>query len=272
MRKIGVFSIFLVLSLFLMTSVSAQPPFIQTGDFDRGYEISYPKDVIIKKDQDYSFSFHVFNKSNGVQISGSEASCYFYLYNVTGNHILQTEVNHFSNTDIINDWSITILGGNFSFVGNQHYKIQCNSTILGGFNSVGIEVTRTGLELTEGQALLYGFSLLGVLLVFFLSFYFAVSLPWVNRRNEDHKIIAVNKLKYLKLGLIPITYALFNWVLNLILVISDYLDKTQFYGFFEMMFTIITEISWVLAIVWAIIFLVVLKNDSKITKTLKFKP
>jgi len=97
-------------------------------------------------------------------------------------------------------------------------------------------------------------------------------LPWVNRRNEDHKIIAVNKLKYLKLGLIPITYALFNWVLNLILVISDYLDKTQFYGFFEMMFTIITEISWVLAIVWAIIFLVVLKNDSKITKTLKFKP
>ncbi len=133
-------------------------------------------------------------------------------------------------------------------------------------------VNPLGDPITVSTALIYLVTLAGALMVFSLSLYFSIMIPWVNKRGEEGKVISVNKLKYIKLGLMPISYALFNWILNILLLLSRFLENGVINSFFSFMFTIFINLAYPLAIVWGIIFMLAIKNDAKISKTLRFRP
>ncbi|KKK71178.1 hypothetical protein LCGC14_2916540, partial [marine sediment metagenome] len=102
---------------------------------------------------------------------------------------------------------------------------------LDGINTVwnyDFKVNNTGTEQSISDAILYIISFVGLIIVFFLSLYFAISLPYRNIPNDDGQIISVSSLKYLKLMMILISYALFNWVLNLLMALSELLNLTSY--------------------------------------------
>ena len=150
-------------------------------------EIQYPPLITIKQGEDYEFQFHVFNKSNGLSVNNATTFCKFHLYNNTGYELVDEDLIMASN---LIDYQIIIKGGNFSN-GYYSYIVQCNSSILGGFDSVPFEVTSTGTKLTESKSILY----IGLLAILY-SHYFQLSLEW---HNFQHQIKEMKKEGYYQL-------------------------------------------------------------------------
>ena len=131
-----------------------------------GFQIEFPEIVEIKQNTDYSFHFHVFNISNGVSITNTTASCYFHLYNDTGNHIYTESPVAIFDDDF--DWEVNVGGGNFSRQGRYAYIFQCNNSELGGFVSVPLLVSESGQELTELTSINSKDSSAGIAIVIFI--------------------------------------------------------------------------------------------------------
>ncbi len=151
----GILFLFVILSIPL---VVAQPPF-QQDIVISGYEIQIPFQGNIRANQDYTFFFHVFNSSDGLPLIDTEVGCEFNLHNSSSSVIV-------SNLDLDFDsstkaFSIEVKGGNFTVIGDYSYVVHCNSTSLGGVESIGFMVTATGQEQTEAQSIL----ILGLLIL-----------------------------------------------------------------------------------------------------------
>jgi len=177
--KLSNLSFFFFTALFMLSFVSAVPPVTEVGSFPEGFEIKYPNDRNIEQFKDYEFEFHVFNSSNGVPIidTGQDPaiSCYFHLYNKSGNHIAEL----FENTpDHIFDYSFHVDGANFTELGQQSYIIQCNSSTQGGFADVAFEVTTDG---RTRKSILDNSMLLILLIIFVILFVLAYStkIAWL---------------------------------------------------------------------------------------------
>lgn len=261
--------VLLVFLFLLLPMISAEPPF--TEQKGGGLVIEFPKIDILQANISHDFHFNVFNDTNF--ISNSTGQCGFTMIIPNGSVIYKNQkINYFQDSE--NDWQITLLKGNFTIPGQYSYAAECNTTSQIGLISAGFLVTQTGLDPSISEAVIYWLSFFGMLIIFFLSMYFSIVLPYRNTRADDGKIMSVNKLKYAKLGFILMSYALFNWILNLLLGLSTFLSLTMYQGLFSNMFLLFTKMSWPFTIVWAIIFLLTLKNDAKIGQLLKrgFKP
>lgn len=181
--KKGLIFVLIITSFIALFSfiVSAAPPFVQsTQQFNEGYVIKIPQISILKENTNFNFNFHVFNISNGFPINNESTSCAFHLYNKTGNQILEIAVPHSSSPTVNNEWDIDIDGNNFSYVGSYAYTIQCNSTDLGGFESVGIEVTSNGKEINYNY-------LIANLILIFIFIIFSLLLNWDKSKMDDEK-------------------------------------------------------------------------------------
>lgn len=193
--------------LFSFSFISAQPPFLQTSTLYSGYVIEIPQINPLKQNQDFTANFHVFNISNGYPIDNSTTSCSIHLYNSSGGDLFEGNVPH-ANTDVVNEWKITLSGGNFSNIGNHGYIVQCNDSVskLGGFSNVGIEVTPNGFLNNFGYYIIILLLSFGVMLI---GFYI-----------EDHWIVMFGSLGLYFLGI----YTLFFGI-------NGMLDKTYTWGF-----------------------------------------
>lgn len=251
MKKSGI--ILGLLFLFLLSFITAQPPFMQTGAFTEGYSIKVPQEGNVLQSQNYDFAFHVFNISNGIPIDDTSTSCYFHLYNQSGEHILQTDATY-SPSNIDNEWEVFVLGGNFSTPGDYAYIIQCNSTVLGGYESVGFTVTNAKVSISTSEAIIYVLLTLGVFLLFALSLYFMVTTPYGNKVNQKGAVIKITKAKYFKLLLIALTYVFFLWLLNVLIgVSSNFVSLSLYFGFISFIFDILIRLNF---IVFAVIFVI----------------
>ena len=155
----------LIFCLFLLSFVSAQP-FVQDVRLIEGYDIKYPQNGILEINKNYTFFFHVFNMSDGMPVGVTDTNCSFHLYNETGEHAIDFgNIVNDGTHGVINEWGILVTGGNFTKTGDYSYIVQCNSSVLGGYENVGFSVTTTGYEITTGNAILI---FLSVLLFFIL--------------------------------------------------------------------------------------------------------
>jgi len=171
---LGMFLLFLIIPL-----VSAVPPVTTTQQFTTGYEIRIPQDNILKTGQSYSFNIHVYNITNGYPIIKG-ISCYFHLYNSTGNHQL---ILTSSTTDDIFDYEFLVAGGNFTN-GVYYANYQCNSSVLGGYHSEPIFVNPVGRETTTADSIFY----IGLLTLLF-SLLFATFGFLLTSRNINWTIV-----------------------------------------------------------------------------------
>lgn len=209
-------SIMLLLNI-MMISAQILPGSIQKTD--TGYEIQSLDPVSLKQNTSYTFSFHVFNASNGYPLLDNNTRCDFHLYNQSGLVILSK--NQFPRTEVSgvnNEFEIFINEFNTSTLGTYNYIFQCNNSVrsLGGWFSSEYEVTTSGRMLEVQESILhfqYFFLLLIIAIVFLV-------LAFVFNMGEN-KFVSIF---FLSLGIMVIVVN-FGYVLN---VINNYQENFSF--------------------------------------------
>lgn len=261
----------LIIVAGVLPLTSAQPPFLQGEIINEGYSIKVPPFGTVPINQEFTFSFHVFNISNGYPIDNSSTNCYMHSYGRDGEHIFQGKVPHIT-TEINNEWEITLLPGNFSYLGDLGYLIQCNSSTsnLGGEQTVTLLVTQNGYTLESAEIVLYCIVLFVLLFFWSLCVYGSFRIPFQNIKNKDDEIIKVNWKKYLKIFCISFAYVFFVMIVwfvwNLVYAYSEWYTLSNiFHLVYRFMFAV--GIPLVISI-W-IYSLAKLKDDSKINKFVK---
>lgn len=242
--------ILIVALFFVINSAYAAPPFgLGQSAFSEGYNIKVPFKEVFRINEPYDFDIHVFNISNGKPII-SNISCYFHLYNKTGAHLYEG----FDNTASTSfDYSFGLSSTNFSTLGQYYYIVQCNSTVLGGYNGEYIYVTAQGVPYTEVHGIIYSAIMVILVAIFLLIGYIFITIPWGNDRMEG-KVLAVNWSKYFKIFAFVMDYVIligifyFSW--NISYGILEFKEMAQFfYLMFRFMMIMILPVFTVILIV-----------------------
>ena len=131
---------FLFLILLCSSIYAVKPSTPDTFAGSKGLDIKLPPFDIITQDRNFEFEFHVYNLSNGHPITDGIV-CYFHLYNDSGKHIVILQDDTTSHTF---DYSFDIYRGNFTRLGEYAYVVQCNNSVVGGFASVDMHVSKDG--------------------------------------------------------------------------------------------------------------------------------
>lgn len=123
--------ILFLIVITLLPLASSASPFISASD--NGCQITPIVRDTLSVNQAFDFNFHVFNFSNGVPLSNTTLSCYFHLYNQTGDHSYSTTLKNdpYSEHQVINEWAARLSETNFSSSGYYAYLVQCNGTQMG---------------------------------------------------------------------------------------------------------------------------------------------
>lgn len=132
------------------------------------------------------------------------------------------------------------------------------------------KVTKTGIELSSQETNLYILLTIILLILFGISLYFSIAIPFKNNTDEKGFTIRISKAKYIKLLFIGLTYALLVWFLNSLIGLTDnFLFLTLYYGFVSFLFTTLLHMT---IVVFIFIFVVGFYNiikDSNIHKEIK---
>jgi len=161
----NLFKIMLIM-IVMISVVGAAPPFVQESTGTGGLEIKTGFPEVLKQEMAHDFYIHVFNTSDGAFMI-EDTSCYFHVYNTSGQHIFEGNDSTASHTF---DYEFSLDGNNFTKEGIYQYIVQCNDTVgQGGFFASSFIVTPSGKYLEPEDSIVNGF--LGVL-VLGLAFFF----------------------------------------------------------------------------------------------------
>lgn len=264
-------SLFLMLGIFLLfslTFVAAQTD--KAYCTSNGMDVVYKNQPTLKASNDFSFSFHIYNKSNGAPLTNTSSFCALHIYNSSGTHIITNSNLNFGVNSY--DFYLNAEGNNFTNPGEYSFVVACfdNDFTISAECSDAFIVTKTGSNLNSSESLIYIILALGVFLLFALSFYFLISTPYQNDVNEKGAVIKITKLKYVKLGLVLLTWVLFTWLLNILIGLSDnFVSLTMYYGLFGFIFDVMNRLSLPLGIVVLVISLFELVRDANIYGNIK---
>ena len=137
--------------------------------------------------------------------------------------------------------------------------------------NIEFDINKLGEELTTGRAIIYLILTFFIFLLFVFTLYINIILPSGNQKNSKGQITGIIRLKYVKIMLVPVTFALFNWFLNLLLSISNNLvDKFEIYnGMISWLFSVSISLSWPVFVVSLIWVIFVLLRDFKWNEQIK---
>lgn len=267
---------FLVLSLFcliLLMSVglisSKIPSVITTNDY--GLRISYPNSGFLKQNTDLSIRFWVYNITDGKLLTNTTINCTYNLLNVSGTNkwrIASPQIKFGipSNPSACqNCFNLDIIKGNFSYVGYYTYQIRCQGQTIGGYTSGDYILTGTGLDLTEGRAIIYLSMILFLLFFLTLIIICAFKLPSGNDRDESGQLININNLKYLKSVLLFFAYLVLISIFFISSnIVGGYLGETLFFSFLFIFFRILLGLLLPIVVIWFVWIFVNIFQDKKI--------
>lgn len=263
--------IYILLFLFIINislCLAVQPTIlIPISDNALDLRVSMPE--IFKQNEPLNVYIHAFNSSNLMPIT-TGATCYLHIYGYPkGEHIGKFFDNAVSNGF---DYEMEIPSSNLSILGYHQWIVQCNLSNSGGSTYGVIEITKTGNKLEVQESLIYILLSGSIFFLLLVSGYFMFTLPYNNKRNGEFWYIP--RTKYLKLGLILITYALTIWFLNILLGLSNnYLTLTMYYGFISFLFNLLTDLSYILFVIIIVLSAYNLFKDMnlfKLNKSLGF--
>lgn len=134
-----------------------------------GLDIQIPQDNVLVVGQSYDFRFHVFDIATGYPAQ-QPTTCYFYLYNSTGDASYNSTQDYVMDVD---NFNFTVPGDYFKQTGDYYYNINCvwqsESAQLGGFASSKVIVTTTGANDSTSFLLILGLTSLAMLAIAFVS-------------------------------------------------------------------------------------------------------
>lgn len=197
-------------------------------------------------------------------------------YNSTFTNI--TKIQYPNKTSIIVNYAMTRDSfGNYNYTycntSSQGQYIVTTTTDVDGVNinvPYDFIVNQTGTEISTAQSLIYFLALIISFLLLGLSGYFSFSIPFKNSRDDDGRIVSVNKLKYLKMFFIAVTYTI------ILLIVGITRGITANFLYLNGVSEIFTYVYWlmigslfpmiVLLVIGALIFLV---EDKVLNKKIK---
>lgn len=251
MKKVGIILnknknilIFIFLIIFISSLCSA---------------ITYKKDSIIDFKESCTFNGAVCNSS---------ASCNLSIKYPNSTYLIQDELM----TNKLNgDFNYTLYESETGVIG-ENYKWDMYCCQVGFCNEAhGIyNINLLGTELTTQESLIYILLTAGVFLIFGLSFYFAIAIPYSNKKNEKGAIIQITKTKYIKILMIGVTYALFVWFLNLLIGVSNnFTNLTLYYGFISFLFITFINLTLPFSIFLLVLAFFEIIRDSNVMNEIK---
>ena len=246
------FFIFLFLSIFLVSFVYAQqPPSVQTNiNINTGLEIEVTQLGILGNGKNHLFNTHVFNISTQLLVDDTTTQCDFHLFDDEGIHIINREPMTYDSSSLSFEFNVT--SDNFIRNGAYSYLIICNATAIGGFVSVGIEVTETGSILKEGE----GIVLFGIILILILvTIFFLVATIFIE--NPPFKVFLGSLAVLILIGTlgfgVTIMQQLFGTFTNIV----------SSYTLFFRLFMVLLGGAGISLVFFLVVFAMRLFNESK---------
>lgn len=141
----------------MVTSVYSAPPFTETSTSQK-MELAISAFSYFDIEQDFKMHVHVYGET-GKQITPSQANCSMHVYNISGNHILQTNMTADSNGL---EFTSTIGKGNFTYEGEYRAIIWCSNSTDGGFKSETGIGNRGGKEKNPTMYMVIIIAILGI--------------------------------------------------------------------------------------------------------------
>lgn len=130
-------------------------------------------------------------------------------------------------------------------------------------------VTTNGKALTVEESIVYIILTAVILIIFGFSLYFAIAIPFRNEKSSSGYVVQVTKKKYIKLMMIGTSYALFVWVLNLVIGLAyNFVNLTLYYGFVSFLFNIFLNLTFPVFMIIMVIAGVSLIRDFNFKKQL----
>ncbi len=206
-----------------------------------------------------TINFKVPFEVNG-SIASSSATCNISITDPNSNFIKQ---NHSMTNLNAGDFNITLFSNQTGFLGEYDWTAFCCDGVFcaGG---VGIfTVTRTGNQISTGEAIVYLIFLFAIMFAFGLSLFGAIKIPYNNPRGEQGDIISINDLKYVKVFLIVLSYLLLMFIFGVTRAITaNYLFLNGAHKVFNFLFMLMFYFTWPI-IVCSIIFTFILFINGK---------
>ena len=149
-------------------------------------------------DNPYNLTFGCKNEGKALSICSTSASC-----NITINYPNSTLlVDNQRATNLNNGKFVYVLNAQQTAVKGEHLVwVGCSDNNLNNSLSFSYEVNPLGSELTSGSSLVYIALLVGVLVIFSISLFLSITLPFRNNRDELGNITGISASKYFKVGL-----------------------------------------------------------------------
>jgi hypothetical protein len=172
----------------------------------------------IKQNENYTFFWYVQNQTNSAFLNNTGISCALEIYKSSGlNGLHQVSIG--GTFDGVEEYYAFIDKENFTTTGEYIERVKCNSTIYSGIGGIvdnTFIVTPTGELLDQPISNIFIIIILALLLVFGITVYGAIKMPFKNNRNEDDSVISINNLKYLKIVLWFFAYLEFLFIIFII--------------------------------------------------------
>lgn len=157
-KKIGVLVVCVLLLLQINFILAVKPDKIVNIN---GLQLFTPQVNAVKQNTDFKAHIHVVNITNGLNLPNDEVSCYGHLYNSTGHHTMQVNIEKDSNGL---EHELLIDKGNFSINGDYTSYIWCNDSTSGGEVKGFFMVTPNGKEEPSGIVIVF-YSLLFLIII-----------------------------------------------------------------------------------------------------------
>jgi len=162
--KLKIALIFVILIVVIMPMVSAKPPVTTEFVGDRNLVIEANAMPYYKINEGASIFIHVFNKSNGVQLTGADVSCEVELTDGNGTLLLA------GNPTYIDDyWFMSRPANIITERGKYAVMIHCNSSALAGFKTFFFQANGFGDELDIAHSIKFNSAMLLMMILFLLA-------------------------------------------------------------------------------------------------------
>lgn len=157
-----------------------------------------------------------------------------------------------------------------SNLGIYKYCYDCGNPDENTVGCIDFEITPTGFELSTSKGILYLVFIIAAMIIFLLSLYGAIKLPFSNARNEEGRIIGMNELKYLKIFLFVVSYISLMFIIGLLRGVTyNYLNDLGVYRFFNWLFWIMFTLMFPIMVVSMFVALTNFIQDKKINEALQ---
>jgi len=181
-------------------------------------------------------------------------------------------INNGTMSNNINYYNYSLNKNQTNELGEYSAFVYCDGTTT-SYTKFTYEITRSGKTLEIPESLLYILLTFAIFCIFVISLYFTIAVPYANKRDDNGDTVRITKTKYIKMGLVGITYSLFLWFLNMLIGISNnFINLEMYYGFVSGIFLALLRLSLpllILIIVWSLFEIIRDINKQKLINIFK---